>query len=124
MYDFTKGTLMSFLVLLWMVIFGILLLLYLGFPIFSKTGPQAIASSEEIVEERRRTLFQERENSYAALTDLDEDYETGKLSDADYQKLREELLQETARVIMQLENESLSDVEAEIERFKQQQREI
>ena len=73
---------------------------------------------------RRRTLFQERENSYAALADLDEDYETGKLSDADYQELREELLQETARVIMQLENESLSDVEAEIERFKQQQREI
>ena len=123
MYDFTKGTLMSFLVLLWMVIFGILLLIYLGFPIFSKTGPLAIASSEEIVEERRRTLFQERENSYAALADLDEDYETGKLSDADYQELREELLQETARVIMQLENESLSDVEAEIERFKQQQRE-
>ena len=114
---------MSFLVLLWMVIFGILLLIYLGFPIFSKTGPQVIASSEEIVEERRRTLFQERENSYAALADLDEDYETGKLSDADYQELREELLQETARVIMQLENESLSDVEAEIERFKQQQRE-
>ena len=115
---------MSFLVLLWMVIFGILLLIYLGFPIFSKTGPQVIASSEEIVEERRRTLFQERENSYAALADLDEDYETGKLSDADYQELRGELLQETARVIMQLENESLSDVEAEIERFKQQQREI
>ena len=113
---------MSFLVLLWMVIFGILLLVYLGFPIFSKTGPQTIASSEEIVEERRRILFQERENSYAALADLDEDFETGKLSEADYQKLREELLQETARVIMQLETESLSDVEAEIERFKQQQR--
>ena len=115
---------MSFLLLLWMVIFGILLLAYLGFPIFSKTGGRAIASSDEIIEERRRTLFQERESSYAALADLDEDYETGKLSEADYQELREELLQETARVIMQLENESLSDVEVEIERFKEQQRGI
>ena len=113
---------MSFLLLLWMVIFGILLLVYLGFPIFSKTGAKLVVTSEEVIEERRRTLFRERESSYAALADLDEDYETGKLSEADYQELRQELLQETAQVIMQLENESLSDVEAEIERFKQQQR--
>ncbi len=76
--------------------------------------------SEDIIEERRKILFQERERSYAALSELDEDYETGKLSEADYQELREGLLQETARVIMQLEEESLSDVEAEIERFKKQ----
>ena len=113
---------MSFLVVLWMVILGIALLVYLGLPIFSKTGAQLAATSDDVIQERRRTLFQERERSYAALTDLDEDYETGKLSDADYQELREELLKETASVIMQLENESLSDVEAEIERFKQQQR--
>lgn len=113
---------MSFLVLLWIVILGIALLVYLGIPVFSKTDSQLTATSDDLIEERRRTLFQERERSYAALADLDEDYETGKLSNADYQELREELLQETARVIMQLENESLSDVEAEIERFKQQQR--
>lgn len=113
---------MSFLVILWMIILGIALLVYLGLPIFSKVGSQFTATSEDIIEERRRALFHERERSYAALVDLDEDYETGKLSDADYQALRGELLQETARVITQLENESLSDVEAEIERFKQQQR--
>lgn len=111
---------MDSLVLLWMLILGIILLVYLGFPIFSKTGSQGATTSEDIIEERRRTLFQERERSYAALAELDEDYETGKLSEADYQDLREALLQETARVIMQLEEESLSDVEAEIERFKQQ----
>ena len=113
---------MSFLVILWMIILGIALLVYLGVPIFSKVGSQLATTSDDLIQERRRTLFQERERSYGALADLDEDYETGKLSDADYQELREELLQETARVIMQLENESLSDVEAEIERFKQQQR--
>ena len=111
---------MSSLVLLWMLILGIILLVYLGLPIFSKTGSQHTAMSENIIEERRQILLQERERSYAALAELDEDYETGKLSEADYQELREGLLQETARVIMQLEEESLSDVEAEIERFKQQ----
>ena len=111
---------MDSLVLLWMLIFGIILLVYLGLPIFSKTGSQDATTAEDIIEERRRALFQERERSYAALAELDEDYETGKLSEADYQELREGLLQETAHVIMQLEEESLSDVEAEIERFKQQ----
>ncbi len=111
---------MDSLVLLWMLILGIIFLVYVGFPIFSKTGFQGATPSENIIEERRRTLVQERERSYAALAELDEDYETGKLSEADYQELREALLQETASVIMQLEEESLSDVEAEIERFKQQ----
>jgi hypothetical protein len=111
---------MSSLLLLWILILGIMLLVYLGLPIFSKTGSQQDTVSEEIIEERRQTLFQERERSYAALAELDEDYETGKLSEADYQELHEGLLQETARVIMQLEEESLSDVEAEIERFKRQ----
>ena len=69
---------MDSLVLLWMLILGIMLLVYLGFPIFSKTGSQDAVSSEDIIEERRRTLFQERERSYAALAELDEDYETGK----------------------------------------------
>ncbi len=111
---------MDSLVLLWMLILGVILLVYVGSPIFSKAGSQGAMTSEDIIEERRRALFQERERSYAALAELDEDYETGKLSEADYQELREGLLQETARVIMQLEEESLSDVEAEIERFKQQ----
>lgn len=111
---------MSSLLLLWILILGIALLFYLGFPIFSKTGSQPDMMSEDIIEERRKVLFQERERSYAALAELDEDYETGKLSEADYRKLREALLQETARVIIQLEAESLLDVEAEIERFKQQ----
>ena len=111
---------MSSLLLLWILILGVALLVYLGLPVFSKTGTQHNTMSEDIIEERRRTLFQERERSYAALAELDEDYETGKLSEADYQELRESLLQETASVIMQLEEESLSDVEAEIERFKQQ----
>ncbi len=114
---------MSSLVLLWMAIFGIALLVYVGFPIFAKTSSLHAPTADAVLEERRRLLFQDRERSYAALADLDEDYETGKLSESDYRTLREELLQETAHVLMQLENESmLVDVEAEIERFKAHQR--
>lgn len=111
---------MASLVLLWMLIFGIILLVYLGIPIFSKTSSHQAKMSEDMIEERRQTLVRERERSYAALAELDEDYETGKLSEADYQELRDGLLQETAQIIMQLEEESVSDVEAEIERFRQQ----
>ncbi len=113
---------MFLLILLWMIILGIALLVYLGFPLFSKTASQRVATSEDIIEERQQTLFLERERSYAALADLDEDYETGKLSKADYQELRADLLQETAHVIMQLESSTMTEVEAEIERFKKQQR--
>lgn len=113
---------MFLLILLWMIIFGIALLIYLVFPLFTKRDSQQVETSNDITEERTQTLFLERERSYAALADLDEDYETGKLSEADYQELRAALLQETAHVLMQLESSAMTEVEAEIKRFKKQQR--
>jgi len=113
---------MFLLTLLWMIIFGIALLVYLALPLFRKTDSQQVETSSDITEARIQTLFLERESSYAALADLDEDYETGKLSEADYQELRTALLRETAHVIMQLESSATTEVEAEIERFKKQQR--
>ena len=111
---------MSLFVLLWMSILGIVLLVYLAYPFFTKTDTQPVETAPG--EARMQTLLQERECSYAALADLDEDYETGKLSEADYRELRAALLQETAHVIQQLETSAKTDVEAEIERFKQQKR--
>ncbi len=111
---------MSLLVLLWMIILGIVLLVYLAYPLFSKTPAQPMEL--EPGEARVQTLLLERERSYAALAELDEDYETGKLSEADYRELRAALLQETAHVIQQLETNAKADVEAEIERFKRQKR--
>ena len=108
------------LLILWMIILGIVLLVYLAYPLFSKTAAQPMQTAPG--EARMQTLLQERERSYAALADLDEDYETGKLSEADYRELRTALLQDTAHVIQQLESSAEHDVEAEIERFKQQKR--
>ena len=110
---------MVFIVLLWVVILGIMVLVYITFPLFGRSD---IFPEVDPTEARMQTLSLEREQSYSALADLDEDYESGKLSEKDYKELRGDLLQETANIISQLETAAKTDVEAEIERYKQQKR--
>ncbi len=107
---------MVFLIL-WLFILGTMLAVYLYFPFLSETHVFPEVDSDEA---RIQALTVEREQSYAALADLDEDYETGKLSNIDYQKLRTELMQETAKIIGQLADAEVIDAESEIERYKQQ----
>lgn len=104
--------------ILWLFILSTMLLVYLYYPFLKRDQdfPEI-----DPVEERRQTLALEREQSYTALADLDEDFETGKLSIQDYQKLRTELLQETAEIVSQLEADADIDVESEIEKYKRQQ---
>ena len=106
-----------FFVFLWILLLGLPLLFYLGLPLWSKPRP---SPEMDAVEARMQTLYLERERSYSALVDLEEDYETGKLSQADYQALRGQLLQETAAVLTQIETAGMASVEAEIERYKQE----
>ena len=105
------------LVLVWFVILGIVVTVYIAQPLFKSMGT---FTNIDPAEARMQTLALEREQSYSALADLDEDYETGKLSEADYKELRTALLQETARIVSQLEADAKTDVEAEIKKFKQQ----
>ncbi len=102
---------------LWLSILSTMLLVYLYFP-FLKSNHEF--PEIDPIEELKQTLAIEREQSYTALADLDEDFETGKLSIQDYQKLRTELLQETADIVSQLEAAADIDVESEIEKYKQQ----
>ena len=74
----------------------------------------------DFAESRMQSLFLERERNYEALADLDEDYEAGKLSDTDYQNLREQLLEDTEKVIAQIESVGMASVEAEIEKYRQE----
>lgn len=110
---------MVFLVLLWIILFGTGLLVYLIFPLFGRAD---IFPDVDPTEARMQTLSLEREQSYSALADLDEDYETGKLSEKDYKELRAALMQETVRIVNQLETAAKTDVESEIEKYKQQKR--
>lgn len=104
-------------VFLWLVILGIMLLVYISYPLFSKSD---LLQQLDPTEVRMQTLSLEREQSYSALVDLDDDYESGKLSDKDYKELRTGLLQETANIVSQLEEAAQIDVETEIERYKRQ----
>ena len=105
------------LVFLWILLLGLPLLVYLGLPLWSRPR---VSPEIEPAEARMQSLFFERERGYSALVDLEEDYETGKLSQSDYQILRAQLLQETATVLTQIETSGTVSVEEEIERYKRQ----
>lgn len=106
-----------FFIFFWILLLGLLLLVYLGWPLWSQPR---ISPEMDSVEARMQTLFLERERSYSALVDLEEDFEAGKLSQADYQDLRGQLLQETAAVLAQIETSGMASVEEEIERYKRE----
>ena len=108
---------MSFLLLLWISILGVLLLVYLSYPLFRSSE---LTPEMNPVDIRMQTLAIEREQSYSALVDLDDDYESGKLSEEDYKELRAGLLEETAQIVSQLEAAAQTDVESEIERYKRE----
>lgn len=104
-----------FLIILWILLLGIPLLVYLGLPLRFRGHP---APELDAAESSMDQLLRERERSFSALADLDEDYEVGKLSEQDYQTLRAQLLEETAAVVTQIESSGMTSVEEEIERYR------
>ena len=104
-----------FLIILWILLLGIPLVVFLGLPLRfrGRTAPEMDA-----VESSMQHLFRERERSFSALADLDEDYEVGKLSEPDYRTLKSQLLEETALVVSQIESSGMTSIEEEIERYR------
>jgi hypothetical protein len=68
------------------------------------TGPLRTPSQEEETEPEASPSRRERDSVVAAIRDLDHDYETGKVSEADYESFREEL---RARALALLREERL-----------------
>ena len=104
------------LILLWIIIIGILLLNYLAIPLWSS---DQIPRETDIMVSASQQFDLQREQSYSALLDLDEDYEVGKISDKDYQMLRQELLHEAAEILKRIDNSSEESVEDEIQKYKE-----
>ncbi len=105
---------------------------YISYPLLRKS-PQNIV--DVVSDEGMLELSAERDSAYMALADLDFDHECGKISDKDYQKLRQELLQDAASVLARIDADSASldvekpqeqqvedAVEAEIARYKKRKR--
>lgn len=60
------------------------------------------------------SLAEQREATLTALRDLEFDYEVGKVIDEDYMPLRQALLQDTAMIMAQIEQQT-NDLDARIE---------
>ena len=107
------------LIFLWIIILGILLLVYLAFPLWSS---QQVQPETDVTDSVLQQLALQREQSYSALVDLDEDYEVGKISERDYQMLHQELLHETAEILNRIETPSEKSLEDEIQEYKERRR--
>ena len=69
------------------------ILLYLGAPL------RRPASAPDRAESRAEQLTAERTNLYAAIGDLDDDFDTGKLTAEDHARLRSELKTQAVRLL-------------------------
>ena len=83
---------------------------------------RAAPSGRAAWKNRVQQLALQREQSYSALDDLDEDYEVGKISERDYQMLHQELLHETAEILNRIETPSEKSLEDEIHEYKERRR--
>ena len=114
--------------------------IYIASPIFRQGKIHSLRPESRInLPDPSETLAQaiDREQYYGALADLEEDYEVGKISPQDYQRLKRLLLQETADLLQDTKTdqadpaidptsisvESLAvKAEIEIEKYKRSQR--
>ncbi len=105
---------------------------YISYPLLRKSQQNIV---DVVSDEGMLELFAERDSAYMALADLDFDHECGKVSDKDYQKLRQELLQDAASALARIDADSASldvekpqeqqvedAIEAEIARYKKRKR--
>lgn len=80
--------------------FGLPTLLYLLRPVLTMGS---VTVDDDRAARESRELLAERERSYTALTDLEFDFECGKISEADYDQLRHDLMVETAEVLSRID---------------------
>jgi len=76
---------------------------YVFIPLFR---PQKRLDEQSRQADRRRQLLEERERVYASIRDLDFDFRTGKLEEADHKSARAELTAAAVTVLKQLDESS------------------
>ena len=71
------------------------------FPVFARSREVQELPSHDARE--RKNLTEQKERLYDAIQDLDFEYRAGKLSDADYQSVRSDLVSQAAAIMSQLD---------------------
>jgi len=110
------------------LLLGLSIIAYISYPLLRKSQNKL----EEVSDKSEIGLVEERDRIYRSLEDLDFEYECGKISDEDYQQLRQELVSKvepdsaTSEPISKSRRttpeQQKDGVEAEIARYKAQKR--
>ena len=87
--------------LLFLVALATGVVLFILFPVFARHGEVSRTLTPEAQE--RKNLSEQKERLYDAIKDLDFEHGAGKLSDADYQSVRADLVAQAAAVISQID---------------------
>ena len=75
--------------------------LFILFPVFARY--EEVSKPPTADARERKSLTEQKERLYEAVKDLDFEHGAGKLSDADYQSVRSDLVSQAAAVIAQLD---------------------
>ncbi len=75
--------------------------LFVLFPVFARSSEVSELPSADARE--RKILGEQKERLYEAIKDVDFEYRAGKLSDADYQSVRSDLVSQAGAVISKLD---------------------
>ena len=111
------------------LLLGLSIIAYISYPLLRKSQKRL----EDVSDKSKIELAEERDRAYRGLEDLDLEHECGKISDEDYQQLRQELLSKvesdsaTSKPISESRRttpkQQLKDnVEAEIAKYKARKR--
>ncbi|MGH9460172.1 MAG: zinc ribbon domain-containing protein [Vicinamibacteria bacterium] len=92
--------------------------LFILFPVFARYGEVSMTPTADA--RKRKDLTEQKERLYDAIKDLDFEHRAGKLSDADYQKVRSDLVSQAAAIIAQLDEVPEHVVPAELPQQAQQ----
>ncbi|MEW6086929.1 MAG: hypothetical protein AB1498_01325 [bacterium] len=88
------------------VIFSVLSVLYILYPIFLKKAKNETVTGKG-VEEQMNILIKQKKQIYSLLKDLEFEYETNKISKKDFEKLREEYKIKAILIIKEIKGQNI-----------------
>lgn len=113
------------------ILLSVAVVFYVGYPLIFKREDQTSGGGLTSVDEPHlRELLRKKENIYLAIKELEFDYKMGKLSEGDYQQLKERLKRDATLILQHIDEievsqygESLDDqIEKEILAFRKKKK--